>query len=88
VLSDEQVFYELLQENEYSGTLESEYSSDSEINVNFKLGGEQSVSSDEAENVSDNSGMQLDVWANSDTEWNIFPFTGKPGIKVDLEDSQ
>jgi hypothetical protein len=28
-------FYELLQENEYSGTSESVYSSDSEINMNF-----------------------------------------------------
>jgi hypothetical protein len=49
--SDE-VFYGLLQENEYSGISESEYSSDSEINLNISLGGEQSVSSDEAENVS------------------------------------
>jgi hypothetical protein len=32
-VSDEEVFYELLRENEYSDTSESEYSSDSEINV-------------------------------------------------------
>jgi hypothetical protein len=31
--SDEEVFYELLQKNEYSDISESEYSSDSEINV-------------------------------------------------------
>jgi hypothetical protein len=41
-VSDEEVFYELLQENEYSGTSDSEYSSDS-------------VSCDEEGNVSDNS---------------------------------
>jgi hypothetical protein len=30
--------------------------------------------------------MQLDVWANSGAEWPCFPFIGKPGINVDLED--
>jgi hypothetical protein len=45
------VFYELLQENKYSGISESEYGSDSEINVNISLGDEQSVSSDEKENL-------------------------------------
>jgi hypothetical protein len=54
------VFYELLQENEFS--------SDSETNVKILSGGEQSVSFDEAENVSDNSSMQPDVWANSGAE--------------------
>jgi hypothetical protein len=60
------VFYE--QENEYSDIAESEYSSDSEINVKISSGGEQSVSSDEAENVSDSSSMQPDVWVNSGAE--------------------
>jgi hypothetical protein len=32
-VSDKKVFYELLQENEYSDISESEYNSDSEINV-------------------------------------------------------
>jgi hypothetical protein len=58
------VFYELLQDNEYSDTSESEYSSDSEINVNISSGGEQSVSYDEAENVSDDSSMQPHIGAN------------------------
>jgi hypothetical protein len=49
-------------------------------------GGEQSVSSDEAQNVSDDSSMQPDVWANSGAERPHFPFTGKPGIDIDLED--
>jgi hypothetical protein len=53
--------------------------------VNFKLGGEQSVSSDEAENVS-NSGMQPDVWPNLGAERTYFLFTGMPGINIDLKD--
>jgi hypothetical protein len=54
-VSDEEVLYEPLQENEYSDIPESEYSSDSEINVKIFACGEQSVSSDEEEDVSDNS---------------------------------
>jgi hypothetical protein len=75
------VFYELLQENEYSDI------SESEINVKILSGGEQSVSSDEADNVSKNSCMHPDIWENSGAERSCFPFTGKPGINVDLEDS-
>jgi hypothetical protein len=30
--------------------------------------------------------MQPDVWANSGAEQPHFPYTGKPGINVDLED--
>jgi hypothetical protein len=59
------VFYKLLQDNEYSCISESEYSNNSEINVKISSGGEQSVRSDEAENVSDNTTMQPDVWENS-----------------------
>jgi hypothetical protein len=51
--------------------------------VKISSGGEQS---NEAENVSDNSSMQPDVWAISDAELPRFPFIGKPGINVDLED--
>jgi hypothetical protein len=57
---------------------QSEYSSDSEINVKISLGDEQSVSS--------NSSMEPDAWANSGAERPHFPFTGKPGINVDLEE--
>jgi hypothetical protein len=60
--------------------------SGSEINVKILLGGEQSVNSDEAENVIDNSSTQPDVWANSDAERPHFPFTGNPSINVDIED--
>jgi hypothetical protein len=63
-VSDE-VFDELLQENEYNDISESEYSSDSEINVKISSYDEQSVCSGEAESVSDNSSMQPDVWAIS-----------------------
>jgi hypothetical protein len=88
------VFYELLQENEYSGISESEYTRwfkyDRDwlyCSVKIWLGSEQSVSSNEAENVSNISSMQPDVWANSGAEWPHFSFTGEPGINVDLEDT-
>jgi hypothetical protein len=74
-VSDEEVFYELLQENEYSGISESEYSSDSEINVKISSGGEQIFSSDEAENISDNSSVQPDIWAMLSNH--IFHLLGK-----------
>jgi hypothetical protein len=48
--------------------------------------GEQSVTSTEEENVSDNSSMQHGIWAKSGAEQPCFPFTGKPGINVDLQD--
>jgi hypothetical protein len=49
--------------------------------------GEQSVSYDEEENVSYNSSMQHGIWAKSGAERPHFPFTGKPGIYADLEDT-
>jgi hypothetical protein len=48
--------------------------------------GEQSVSSDEEDNVSDNSSMQHGIWAKSCAEQPRFPFIGKSGINVALED--
>jgi hypothetical protein len=30
--------------------------------------------------------MQPDVWENEGADWPQSPFTGKPGINVDLED--
>jgi hypothetical protein len=54
--------------------------------VKISSGGEKSVTSDEAENVSNNSSMQPDIWANSGAEQPCFLFTGKSGIIVDLED--
>jgi hypothetical protein len=48
----------ILQENECSDISESECSSDSEINVKISSCGEQSVSCDEEENISDNSSTQ------------------------------
>jgi hypothetical protein len=47
--------------------------------------GEQSVSSDEEENISYNSGMQHDIWAETGAERPHFPFTSKHGINVDFE---
>jgi hypothetical protein len=83
--SDEEVFYELLQENDYSDISESVYSSDSGINVKILSCGEQSVSSDE-ENANDKSSMEHGTWAKSGVERPRFPFTGKPGMNVDLKD--
>jgi hypothetical protein len=60
-----EVLYKLLQRNECSDISESEYSSDSEINVKFSSCG---FSSDEEENVSDSSNMQHGIWAKSDAE--------------------
>jgi hypothetical protein len=54
--------------------------------VKISSGGEESVSSDDAQNVSDNSSMQPDIWENSGAERPRFPFTDKPGINDDLED--
>jgi hypothetical protein len=70
-VSDEEVLHEMLQE--------SEYSSDSEINVKISSWGEQSVSSDECS-------VQHGIWVKSGAKRPCFPFTGKPGIDVDLED--
>jgi hypothetical protein len=40
-VSDEEAFYKLLRENEYTDISESEYSHDSEINVKISSGSEQ-----------------------------------------------
>jgi hypothetical protein len=72
--------------NEHSGISETVYSSDSEINVKISSCGEQSVNSDDEENVSGNSNIQHDMWAKSGADWPRFPFIGKTGINVDLED--
>jgi hypothetical protein len=81
-----EVLYVMLQENEYSDISGSKYSSDSEINVKILSCGGKSVSSDEVESVSDNSRMQHGIWTKSGTDCPCFPFTGKPGINVYLED--
>jgi hypothetical protein len=82
----DEVLYELLQGNDCSDISESKYSSDSEINVKISSCCEQSVSSDEEENVRDSTSMQHGIWAESGAERPRFPFTGMPGINVDLED--
>jgi hypothetical protein len=52
-VSENVLLHELLQKNNYSDISGSEYSSDSEINMAISSCGEQSVSSDDGENVSD-----------------------------------
>jgi hypothetical protein len=85
-VSDEEVLCELLQENECSDISKSECSSNSEINVKISSCGDESVSSDEEEIVSDNSSMQHGIWTKSAAKRPRFPFTGKPGLNVDTED--
>jgi hypothetical protein len=85
-VSDEEVLHKLLQENGYSDITESEYSSESEINAKISSSGEQSVSTDEEEDISDSSSMQHGIWAKSGAEQPHFSFTAKPSINVDLDD--
>jgi hypothetical protein len=56
--------------------------------VEFSSICEHSVSSDEAENIREDSSMQPEIWANSGAELPRFAFTGKPGINVDVIDPQ
>jgi hypothetical protein len=65
--SDEEVLNKMVQENEYSDISERKYSSDTEMNVKI-LSCEQSGSSEEEENVSNNSSMLHDIGAKSGAE--------------------
>jgi hypothetical protein len=60
------------------------YSSDSEISVKISSYGEENVSSDEKENISDTSSKLHGLWAESGAEQPCSSFTGKPCIIVDL----
>jgi hypothetical protein len=55
------------------------------INVEISLHDEQRVSSDEVENVSDDSSMQHVIQAKSSAE-RRFPFIGKSGLNIGLKD--
>jgi hypothetical protein len=63
-VSDEVVLHEML----HSDISEGVYSSESEINVKIYSCGEQSVRSNEEENVSDGSCMQHGIWAKPGAE--------------------
>jgi hypothetical protein len=86
-VSDGELLCELLQENGCSDVSASECSSDSEINVKISSYCEQSVNSDEEENVSDNSSIQHGIWTKSRPGKTHFPFTGKPGLNIDIGDT-
>jgi hypothetical protein len=75
-----------LKENECSDISESECSNDSDMSVKISSCGEQSISCDDEDGVNDNSNLQDDMWTRSGSERPRFPFTGKPGLHVDLED--
>jgi hypothetical protein len=53
--------------------------------VKVLSGSERSDSSND-EAVNDDSGMQLGTWTKVGAERPRFPFSGKPGLNVDLED--
>jgi hypothetical protein len=66
--------------------LEGEFSDGSDTNVDISSGSEQRENSDDEGNANDISDMQHDTWTSVGAERQHFPFSGKPGINVDLED--
>jgi hypothetical protein len=48
-------------------------------------GSEQKANSDDEDSANDNSDMQHDTWTTVSIDRLHFPFSGKPGINVDLE---
>jgi hypothetical protein len=77
---------EFLYCHEPNDILESEFSDDSDTNVDMSSGNEQRANSDDEDNANDNSDMQHDTWTRIGIEGPCFPCSGKPGINVDLED--
>jgi hypothetical protein len=84
-LSDEELS-ELLYNCEVSDILESEFSDDSYTNVGMTSGSEQRENSDDEDNANNSSDMQHNTWTWVGAERPHLPFSGKPGINVDLED--
>jgi hypothetical protein len=68
----------------------SKFSDDSDCDgdmvVKFLSDSEQSDSSDDKDNVNDDSDMQHGTWTKTGAEQPHFPFSGKPDLKVHLED--
>jgi hypothetical protein len=56
------------------------------MNVDISSGSKQRANSDDEDNENDNSDMQHNTWSRVSTERPHFPFSGNPGINVDLED--
>jgi hypothetical protein len=83
-LSDDELS-KLLYNHEPSDISESEFSDDSDMNVNMLSHSEQQATSD-GDSANDNRDMQHDTWTRIDIERPCFPFSGKPGINVDLQD--
>jgi hypothetical protein len=52
----------------------------------FLSGNKQSDSYDDKHNVNDDSDMQHETWTKVGAKQSHFPFSGKPGLNVDLED--
>jgi hypothetical protein len=56
------------------------------MNVDMSSGSEQRENSDDEDNANDNNDMQHDTWRRVGAERWHFPFIGRLGINVDLED--
>jgi hypothetical protein len=72
--------------HEHSDISESEYSDDSDMNVDMLSGSEQRERFDAEDNANDNSDMQHSTWTRVGPERPRFPFSQKPGTNIDLED--
>jgi hypothetical protein len=87
---DDEIYDELWKEDEFSVNSESEFSDGSDcvsdMVVKFLSGSKQSDSSDDKDNVNYDSDIQHGTWTKVGTEWPHFPFSGKPGLNIDIED--
>jgi hypothetical protein len=72
--------------SEPSDILESGFSDDSDMDEDMSSVSEQRENSYDEDNANDSSDMKDDAWMRVGTERQCFPFSGKPGISVDLED--
>jgi hypothetical protein len=59
---------------------------DGDMVVKFLSDSEQSDSCDDEDNANDDSDMQHETWTKVGAEQPRFPFSGKPGLNVHLED--
>jgi hypothetical protein len=79
---DYEICDELWNEDEFSDDSDCDY----DTVVKFLPDSEQSDSSDDEDNVNDDSDMQHGTWTKVGAERPHFPFSGKPGLNVHLED--
>jgi hypothetical protein len=75
----------LLYNREASDFMESEFSDDSDMNVEMASGSEQRANCDDEGSSNGNSDVRQDTWTLVGAEKQLVPFDGKPGVNVDLE---